>query len=113
LPAAFDGAELGLAPLLVTALGEAGVARALELVEEAADFLGKLFGAAEVDGVLALLLAVDEAEVGAEAGRAACAVGGDDRSDAGEEGSVAADEVEAGVGGHGRVEWRNGGRMEW
>jgi len=62
------------------------------------DLVGEVVGAAEVEGLSASILAIDEAVVGAEACRAASAVGGDDRADAGEECGVALDEVDRGFG---------------
>ncbi|MCP4679101.1 MAG: hypothetical protein GY854_27145 [Deltaproteobacteria bacterium] len=70
------------------------VARLLELVEEFADLCGQLFGAAQVEGALTSVLAVDESVVGAESSRAANAVGGDDGADTGEELGVLLDELE-------------------
>ena len=94
LPLAFDPEEVCLTKSVAASDGNAQFARLLEFVEEFADLCGQLFGAADVEGTLASILAVDEAVVGAESGRAASAVGGDDRADAGEELGVLLDEVE-------------------
>ena len=98
LPLAFELEQCCLAEAVAAADGEAVVARALEFCEELADLGGSLLGGSEVEGVLASMLAIDEAVVGSEAAVATGAVGGDHGADAGEDRGVSADEVEGRLG---------------
>ena len=66
-------------------LGEASPAvGVLELVEELADPVSQLWGAAEVDGTLAAVVAIDELEIGAEPASAIGTPGGGDGALGGE-----------------------------
>jgi len=79
-PEAKGGADPGRKPL-----GEASPAvGVLELVEELADSVSQLSGAAEVDGALAAVVAIDELEIGTESASAIGTPGGDDGALGGE-----------------------------
>ncbi len=100
LELAFDLEEVRLTEAVGTVESDAVVTRLLKFREELADLVGEFLGGAEVAGVLASILSIDEPVVGSKSAARPGSVGGDHGADVGEGTGVSADEVE-GWFGHG------------